>query len=150
MKSLYATISKAALSKVPQRPKTPNFSTDQGPGSSPPKRPPRKPRSQSSMSDHHKSMSSLNTMSKAQSRTTLDGRTWDVHSHSSSTLPRSHGSSRPTPTRPIPQPRPSTAPTRGSKTRSSMERSNPSNSHMVHGFRGQQNDNRDPPKFEKR
>ena len=87
MKSLYATISKAALSKVPQRPKTPNFSTE-GPGSSPPKRPPRKPRSQSSMSDHHKSMSSLNTMSKAQSRTTLDGRTWDVHSHSSSTLPR--------------------------------------------------------------
>jgi len=175
VKSLYATISKAALSKVPQRPKTPTFSTDNG--SSPPKRPPRKPRSQSSMSDinnHHKSMSSLNTMSKAQSRTTLDGRTWDVHSGvpatNSSTLPRS--SRLATPTRPIPQPRPSTqnapshAPTRGSKTRlsivsgtasnrsSSMERSsnpNPNNSgsHMVHGFRNQ-TENRDAPKFEKR
>ena len=92
MKSLYATISKAALSKVPQRPKTPNFSTDQGSNGtkSAPKRPPRKPRSQTSASDsHHRSMSSLNTMSKnSQSRTTLDGRTWDVHSHSSSTLPR--------------------------------------------------------------
>jgi len=105
-------------------------------------------------------MSSLNTMSKnSQSRTTLDGRTWDVHSHSSSTLPRSH---RPTPTRPTPTPRsvpaPSSAPIRGSKTRlsivsgtasnrsSSVERSNQNNPYMVqNGFQ-----NRDAPKFEKR
>ena len=87
MKSLYATISKATLAKIPQRPKTPNFSTDQGTNGAP-KRPPRKPRSQTSVSDsHHKSMSNLNT-SLNQSRTTLDGRTWDVHSTNSSTLPR--------------------------------------------------------------
>merc|ERR1739847_3328 len=83
MKSLYGTLSKAALSKLPK-----NKGMEP---SSPPKRPPRKPRSQSSMSDHHRSMSSLNTGSKLnQSRTTLDGRTWDVHSSTaSSTLPRS-------------------------------------------------------------
>merc|ERR1711899_584910 len=158
MKSLYATISKAALSKVPQRPKTPVFSSDQGNGSSPPKRPPRKPRSQSSMSDHHRSMSSLNTTTRQDhrsmssltrsapapqpsSRTLIDGRQWDVHSSTtSSTLPRSASTTtRPTPTpRNGSQPRSSVSKTRlsisGTSARSSSVE--PNNPYMANsGFR---------------
>lgn len=142
MKSLYATLSKATL-KSPQRPKTPTFAANSRDASAP-KRPPRKPRSQSSMSDHqqqYRSMSSLN-MSK-QSRTTLDGRTWDVHSTTSSTLPRrSSVATKPTPT---PRTNPNLRPTSrmSSKTRLSISSAEPS---MVHGFRGE---NRDPPKFER-
>ena len=115
MKSIYATISKAALSKANK------FSSTNT--SAPPVRPPRKPRSQSSMSDHHRSMSSLNTSRQDHrsmtslnrpsapqpaSRTMIDGRQWDMHSTSSSTLPRS---SRPTPT-----------PRNGSQPRSSVSK----------------------------
>ena len=137
MKSLYATLSKATISKVSTA-KTPQ---------SPPKRPPRKPRSQSSMSDQHRSLSSLN-IPKDPSKTTLDGRTWNVHS-SSSTLPRSFNS-RPSPSRssysrPTPAPRPAPPPkpiNRGSsKTRLSISGTSRASSVM--------SDNRDPPRFER-
>merc|ERR1719414_2542665 len=136
MKSLYATLSKATISKASKT------STAQ----SPPKRPPRKPRSQSSMSDHNRSNSSLYI--PKQDKTTLDGRTWNVHS-SSSTLPRSFNS-RPSPSRssysrPTPAPRPAPPPkpiNRGSsKTRLSISGTSRASSVM--------SDNRDPPRFER-
>lgn len=155
MKSIYATLSKAALSKANK------LSTISSKGTSPPVRPPRKPRSQSSMSDHHRSMSSLNTSRQDHrsmtslnrpsapqpaSRTMIDGRHWDMHSTTSSTLPRS---SRPTPTpRNGSQPRSSVSKTRLSISGASVRSSSmePNNPHMVHGFR----ENRDPPKFERK
>jgi len=160
MKSLYGTLSKAALSKLPK-----NKGMEP---SSPPKRPPRKPRSQSSMSDHHRSMSSLNTTTRQDhrsmssltrsapapqpsSRTLIDGRQWDVHSSTtSSTLPRSASTTtRPTPTpRNGSQPRSSVSKTRlsisGASARSSSVE--PNNPYMANsGFR----ENRDPPRFER-
>jgi len=143
MKSLYATLSKATISKAASKTSTT--------GQSPPKRPPRKPRSQSSMSDHNRSNSSL-YIPKESSKTTLDGRTWNVHS-SSSTLPRSFNS-RPSPSstlprssysRPTPAPRPAPPPkpiNRGSsKTRLSISGTSRASSVM--------SDNRDPPRFER-
>merc|ERR1712029_1137992 len=153
MKSIYATIPKAALSKANK------FSSTNT--SAPPVRPPRKPRSQSSMSDHHRSMSSLNTSRQDHrsmtslnrpsapqpaSRTMIDGRQWDMHSTSSSTLPRSF---RPTPTpRNGSQPRSSVSKTRLSISGASVRSSSmePNNPYMVRGFR----ENRDPPKFERK
>merc|ERR1712045_961181 len=112
------------------------------------------------MSDHHRSMSSLNTNSRQDhrsmsslsrsapappqpsSRTLIDGRQWDVHSSTtSSTLPRSAS----TTTRPTPTPRNGSQPRSSvSKTRSSSVE--PNNPYMANsGFR----ENRDPPRFER-
>merc|ERR1719219_49832 len=157
MKSLYATLSKATLSKSPSRPKMPTSKNWFEKDSSPPKRPPRKPRSQSSMSDHRRSLSSLNMEKEPKgsggaSKTTLDGRTWEVHSSgASSTLPRSSLRPMPTPRGSLPKPNKTRLSISGSGSvrSSSMEpaaAAASSNAHMIHGFRGE---NRDPPKFEK-
>jgi hypothetical protein len=219
MKSLYASLSKAALSKTLNKTTTVSeanknwFDTSATDSKKhPPRRPPRKPRSQSSMSDHNRSMSSLNTGSlnrrhqpptndhqrsmsslntgslnrrpqqptndhqrsmsslntgslnrrpHPSARTTslqADGgqRHWEVHSTSSSTLPRSTRTtpSRATPpTRPTPTPRGPT--NRVNKTRLSISSNRSSmepqqNHYMVNGHSQQhQNANRDAPRFER-